>query len=267
MKNAQTRQILAALLGMAMLLASTPALAGGLRFWDVMSDDDIKWCKFANQRVSMIAAEQNNKSWWYSYLDFDGPAQKETDYRAFARIEMIGKSLSEDERRQLATACNAVKALDSKGLKKLKRFKNPFASRLDIATLDRMEAEQKAKWDPVFAKAAASAPAPATPSTQSWSAPQVDPLTQQCEAILKTGIDDATTRMMRARKQVDNWLRSGAIGSAYGSEEVRGGCHAIGNAINRARMAQCPSSYADALERFRNDYYIGFPSGSRFDCN
>jgi len=29
----------------------------------------------------------------------------------------------------------------------------------------------------------------------------------------------------------------------------------------------CPAEYANALQRFRNGYYIGLPSGSTLQCN
>lgn len=72
--------------------------------------------------------------------------------------------------------------------------------------------------------------------------------------------------MMTARKWVEAWIRMGAGGTVMGGDYVRSGCNTINSTINRLNAAQCHPDYANALVRFRSGYYIGLPSGGRFEC-
>ncbi len=139
----------------------------------------------------------------------------------------------------------------------------------DQAATTRMEAEKKAqiaRIERLQAEARLRQESTAV-TTYAPSAAAQGASDAQCSQIMNDGVDRATKDMMNARRWVEAWIKMGASGSALGYDYVRSGCNVINSTINRLTAAQCPGDYAAALQRFRNNYYIGLPSGGQMNCN
>jgi hypothetical protein len=124
-----------------------------------------------------------------------------------------------------------------------------------IERIERLRAE--GRLQPSGSAATTPAPAPTVSGASD----------AECTRIMNEGVDKATKDMMNARKWVQVWIKMGASGPALGGDYVRSGCNVINSTINRVNAAQCPADYANALERFRYNYYIGLPSGGQMNCN
>lgn len=176
------------------------------------------------------------------------------------RKSKMQRELTRPELAKLADTCiSALKHNNSKSI-------NPFAARLNtadfIATRAKIaeleaEAEQQRR---------AQSQSYSSPPQQSRApAPQIDPKEAECRGIMDAGVARATKDMMAARKWVEAWIKMGG-GSALGGDYVQSGCNTINSTINRLNAAQCHPDYANALVKFRRDYYIGLPNGGMFQC-
>ncbi len=181
----------------------------------------------------------NKASWQFSdYYD-------EGLERANARTKMLKAYLSEAEIKWIADLCIGAMITGAK-------YRNPLGDRGGQADYYRwVEANPLPKSEPYTR----SAPA-ATVNTAA--------LIQSCDAELERVRAESMQDFRNAQRGVETYLKTGV---RFGFSYIRDGCVAIDRGLSKLGGMSCPATYTDALQRYRNDYYIGMPDGSRLQCN
>lgn len=88
----------------------------------------------------------------------------------------------------------------------------------------------------------------------------------ECQAIMERGVAEATRKHQQAQHEVEVWIRAGAFGSAPGSYDIQNGCNTLASTISTLNARECPADYANAVARFRSNFYISFGEGSAYSC-
>lgn len=187
---------------------------------------------------------------------------RQPDYKL--RKRLMNAAVPLPVMKKLADACIAAPHKDHSRLIKA------YAAQIETPELAAARQQEAARSRAEYqARQAAIASSSSSYSSQSAPvsrpAPQSDPREAQCRAIMDQGVASATKDMMAARKWVEAWIKIGS-GAPLGGDYVRSGCNTINSTINRLNAAQCHPDYANALAKFRRDYYIGLPNGGMFQC-
>ncbi len=224
---------------------------------EAFSLDDLRLCETAvsHQAVNGAVDERPRYSGWFRELFALIPAGEAALVGVY-RAQLLQTEVSDAEARGLADAC--IAAFERGGT-----FRNPIADRTGPEAFARYVARREASYATDYPRAAPP-PSPAQGTGEEDRAQSS--LNQRCGSIVDDSSAQATRSFRTAQSLVERWIRQGAIGAAYGEGELRSGCSAISNGLSRLAMAQCPAAYFKTLTDFRASYYIGFPSGSRYDC-
>lgn len=219
---------------------------------EAFSTYDGKHCRTALAYAWSVTSGEESKRNVDSFLAMGASFPEDLELYA-ARTRMFKADLSNDEVRKLADACRI-------SLKTGASFINPLGTKAHEAAYYAWLRANPVKSAP----AQAAAPSTGGSPSSSSGASSYDPLAARCDATLERTRDKATRDFRNAQKGVETFIKTGV---QYGFDYIQYGCTAIDSGMNELRGMSCPASYANALQRFRDGYYIGLPSGSTLQCN
>ncbi len=218
---------------------------------DAFSAYDGHHCRTALGYVWSLDAGPAGKPYIDGFLALQGLPSREPEHMHPARTRMFKAQLTEPEIRTIADTCLM-------SMKTGTPFVNPIGPKGHQAALS-----QWLTANPVPGSQS-SAPALATSGPISRPEPRVDPLIARCDARLERARAESTKDFRNAQKGVETFLKTGV---RFGFSYIQDGCVEIDSGIREVNFMGCPATYANALQQFRSDYYIGMPDGSRLQCN
>lgn len=216
---------------------------------EAFSDYDGKHCKTALAYGVAISSGDAVKRYLDAFSAMTGYFSENLELFG-ARTRMFKAQLDEAEVIRVAEACRI-------SIKTGTPFINPLGTKAHETAYYAWLRANPVKTAP------AQASAPSSSSGQSTYSPP-DPLIGRCDATLERTRAAATKDFRLAQQGVQTYLKTGV---RIGFDYIQYGCLEIDSGINELRGMSCPAEYANALQRFRNGYYIGLPSGSTLQCN
>jgi len=248
---------MAAALALAVGSARAQDSGGGGRHFERFSDHELRMCQGAAGLMQNLNADEVKAHYLASYYAFGEGIEPEPIEVFTDRVYLMFHHLTREQIKAVADSCDSALRIDSSapdftlghpdiiGDGAFAAFTATRANARYAAEEGRRQYEQEER-----ARAAAD----------------MARLDSECQAIMDSGVEKATRNHQQAQSEIRVWIRAGAFGSAPGSYDIQNGCSTLGSTISALNAKECSADYANAVARFRSNYYISFGENSAYSC-